>query len=144
MLPATPSNPKYAIDLAAALLVGLILAIATAALRDHLDDRVRGPLDLEDQAGAPVLALIPAFRPATRLVTEANPGSVPAEAYRGLRTRLIRAAASRRARVVLVTSPGRENKSAVAANLAVAIARSGRSTTLVCADSRWGHAGGVL
>ena len=39
-----------------------------------------------------------------------------------------------------MTSPAREDKDAVAANLAVALAQSGQSTVLVCADLRWGQA----
>src|SRR5260221_727597 len=38
-LPTSPSSPKYLVDILAALVVGLGLAIGTAALRDHLDDR---------------------------------------------------------------------------------------------------------
>jgi polysaccharide biosynthesis transport protein len=144
-LPASPASQHRLIDISAALIVGLALGIGTAALRDYLDDRLRGPFDLAAEAGAPVLGLIPAFRPARRkaggrLVMVADPGSVVAEAYRGLRTRLVQAAASRDARTVLVTSPGWEDKSTVAANLAATLAQSGRRVTLVCADLRWGRA----
>jgi polysaccharide biosynthesis transport protein len=144
-LPSSPSSPNYLIDIGAALIVGLALAIGTAALRDHLDDRLRGPLDLEAQAAAPVLALIPAFRPGLRdrgrrLPVVEEPGSVVAEAYRGLRTRVVQEATSRNAKTVLVTCPGWEDKSTVAANLAAALAQSGRDVALVCADLRWGQA----
>ena len=123
--------------------MGLGLGIGTAAIRDHLDDRIRGPFDLEALTGAPVLGLIPAFRPvwpdpASELAVIWNADSVVAEAYRSLRTRLISAAAARGARTLLVTSPAWEKKSMVAANLAVALAQSGRRTILVCADLRWG------
>ena len=143
-LPTAPAGPKYLIDIAAALIVGLALAIGTAALRDYMDDGLRGPLDLESQAGAPVLALIPAFRPRRRdpggrLAAAAYPQSLAAEAYRGLRTRLVEAATPSHAKTLLVTSPGFEGKSTVAANLAAALAQSGRSVVLVSADMRWGR-----
>lgn len=143
-LPGSPSSPNYLVDIGAALIVGLALGIGTAGLRDHLDDRVRGPLDVQAQAGTPVLALLPSFRsarhdPASRLVMVGSPDSVVAEAYRGLRTRLVQAAAARGVKTLLVTSPGWEDKGAVAANLAVALAQSGRDTILVCADLRWGR-----
>lgn len=148
-LPSSPSSPKYLIDIGVALLIGLILGIGTAALRDHLDDRPRGPADVEEQAEMPVLGLIPAFRrsrrkPARSLVMISSPASVVAEAYRNLRTRIVQVAADRGAKTVLVTSPGWEDKSVVAANLAVALAQAGHSTILVCGDLRWGHAHELL
>ena len=144
-MPTSPASPDDLIDIGAALIVGLALGIGTAGLRDYLDDRLRGPLDLEAQAAAPVLALIPAFRPARRdpggrLVIVASPDSLVAEAYRGLRTRLVQVAAARDAKTVLVTSPGWEDKGTIAANLAAALAQSGREVVLVCADLRWGRA----
>jgi polysaccharide biosynthesis transport protein len=144
-LPSAPSSPDYKIDMAAALIVGLALGLGAAALRDHLDDRLRGPLDLEARTGVPVLALIPAFWPrrrdrAGRLVVMTNPYSVVAEAYRGLRARLVQAATFRNAKTLLVTSPGWEDRSAVAANLAAALTQSFRCVVLVCADPRWGRA----
>jgi succinoglycan biosynthesis transport protein ExoP len=144
-LPTSPSSPNYLVDIFAGLVVGLGLGIGTAAIRDHLDDRIRGTSDPEELTGAPVLALIPAFRPvwpdpASELAVVWNADSIVAEAYRSLRTRVIAAAAARGARTLLVTSPSWEKKSMIAANLAVALAQSGRRTVLVCADLRWGTA----
>jgi polysaccharide biosynthesis transport protein len=143
-LPTSPSSPNYLIDIIAGLVVGLGLAIGTAAIRDHLDDRLRGPSDAEELSDAPVMALIPAYRsvlpdPASRLAITWNADSIVAEAYRSLRTRVVEAAAHGGARVLLVTSPAWEKKSMIAANLAVAMAQSGRRTVLVCADLRWGN-----
>ena len=142
-LPTSPSSPKKLLDIVAALILGLGLAIGTAALRDHLDDRFRGPLDVEERTGVRVLALVPAFRllsrdPAAGLVLLRSPDSVVAEAYRSLRTRVLTAVAGSGAKTLVVTSPGWEKKGTVAANLAVAFAQSGRRTILVCADLRWG------
>jgi succinoglycan biosynthesis transport protein ExoP len=144
-LPTSPSSPNYLIDIGAALIVGLGLGIGSAALRDHLDDHLRGPGELEALAGAPVLGLIPSFwrsrrHPARRLAVVVSPDSVVAEAYRNLRTRLVHAAASRGARTLLVTSAAWEDKSTVAANLAASLAQAGYRTILVCADLRWGSA----
>jgi polysaccharide biosynthesis transport protein len=144
-LPTSPASPNIKIDLGVALIAGLALGAGSAGLRDYLDDRLRGALDLETQAAAPVLAVIPAFRswgsnPAGRLVVLTHPDSIVAEAYRGLRTRLLQAATTRKARTLLVTSPGPEDKSTVAANLAAALAQSGRNVVLICADLRWGRA----
>jgi polysaccharide biosynthesis transport protein len=144
-LPTSPYTPKYPLDIGVALLIGLALALVTAWGRDHLDDRLRGPLDLERQAGADVLGMIPAFRPAGReprgqLAVAVSPGSMVAEAYRGLRTRVLLTVAGRNAGTVLVTSPAWEDRGTVAANLAAALAQSGHSTVLVCAGLHWGRA----
>lgn len=144
-LPISPYSPKYPLDLGVALLIGLALALVTAWGRDYLDDRLRGPLDLERQADADVLGMIPAFRPTEhgprgQLVMAASPGSMVAEAYRGLRTRVLLTLAGRNSGTILVTSPTWEDRGTVAANLAAVLAQSGRSTILVCADLHWGRA----
>lgn len=144
-LPAAPYSPDYLLDIGAALLVGLALAIASAWGRDSMDDRLRGPFDLELQVGADVLGMIPAFRPAKherrgQLAVAASPGSMVAEAYRALRTRVLLSAAGRNSGTILVTSAAWEDRGTVAANLAVAVAQSGRSTVLVCAGQQWGRA----
>ena len=143
-LPTSPASPNRVLDIGIAVIVGLALGIGTAVLRDRIDDHVRGVFDLEAQADAPALGLIPSFWPGWRdprgrLVMVTKPRSIVAEAYRGLRTRLLPAGQAN-TKAVLVTSPGWEDKSTVAANLAVAIAQSGRSVVLVCADLRWGRA----
>ena len=144
-LPTSPAVPDKSFDLGIAAIVGLVLGVGAAALRDYMDDRLRGPLDLEDRINSPVLALIPAFRtgrrhPGRRLVMLVSPDSLAAEAYRGLRAQLVQEATSRNAKTLLVTSLGWEDKSTVAANLAVAFAQSFRSVVLVGADPRWGRA----
>ena len=52
---------------------------------------------------------------------------------------MLQVAAWRRANVLLVTSPSREDKTTVAANLAAALALFGRRVVLVCADLRDGR-----
>ncbi len=143
-LPTSPVSPDRLLIVGVALILGLALGIGLALLRDMLDDGLRGTLDLQTQAQAPVLAPIPAFRRkgqrlADALVIARNPNSAVAEAYRNLRTRVLQVAGWRRGNMLLVTSPGREDKSTVAANLAAALALSGKNVVLVCADLRWGR-----
>jgi capsular exopolysaccharide synthesis family protein len=151
LLPTAPSSPDKALDIGAALIVGLALALGSAWLRDRLDDRVRGPADLEVQSGAPVLAQIPAFQSSSRYsgsrpAMTASRDSAVARAYRDLRARLIHSAhrnsmnsADRNAMNLLVTSPAGEDRAEVAANLSIAFAQAGHSTVLVCADLRSGR-----
>ncbi len=143
-LPTSPVSPNRLLIIGAALVLGLALGIGMALLRDAMDDGLRGPLDLQLQTDTPVLAQIPRFQRKRRSVTERlvimrNSNSSVAEAYRNLRTRVLQVAGWRRANLLLVTSPGREDKATVAANLAAALALSGRRVVLVCADLRWGR-----
>jgi polysaccharide biosynthesis transport protein len=143
-LPTSPTGPNRYLDVGIALLLGLALGTGVALVRDAIDDRLRGRLDLATQANASVMALIPAFRtrkrsPEERLVMVHSPASRVAEAYRDLRTRVLQAAGGRDVDTLLVTSPSREDKATVAANLAAALALSGRRVILVCADLRWGR-----
>ena len=144
-LPTSPVSPQRLLIIGAALILGLSLGIGIALIRDQMDDGLRGPQDLQTQADAPVLAQIPAFNRKQRsiadgLVVVRNPSSTVAEAYRNLRTRVLQVAAWRHANVLLVTSPSREDKGTVAANLAAALALSGRRVILVSADLRSGRA----
>jgi succinoglycan biosynthesis transport protein ExoP len=141
--PTAPLSPNRKLIVAVGLILGFALGIGLALLRDMVDDGLRGALDLQAQAETPVLAQIPAFRRKGNspddLVIVRNPGSPVAEAYRNLRTRVLQVAAWRRANLLLVTSPGWEDKGIVAANLAAALALSGKKVALVSADLRWGR-----
>ena len=140
-VPGSPATPNHMVDITVALIVGLGLGVATAMVRDRFDDRLRGPDDFEAQAGAPVLALIPAFRsargdPAGRLVMLRSRRSLVADAYRNLRTLLLLTATRKGAKTILITSPAGRETPTTAANLAVALAQSGRHVVLLCADLR--------
>jgi polysaccharide biosynthesis transport protein len=143
-LPKSPTSPNRLLDVGVGLILGLALGVGVALVRDAIDDRLRGPLDLATEADAPVLALVPAFRTRKRFADERlvivhSPQSRVAEAYRDLRTRVLQAARERNADTLLVTSATREDRATVAANLAAALALSGRRVILICADLRRGR-----
>jgi capsular polysaccharide biosynthesis protein/cellulose biosynthesis protein BcsQ len=137
--PAAPAGPNHLLDLGVGIVVGLIFGVGVALLWDRLDDRIRGVSDVEARIGAPVLTQLPAVRQRRRdvkspLVMLRTPRSVAAQGYRDLRTRVLRAAGHRGAKTLLVTSPANEDKSLVAANLAIAMAEAAQRIVLVCAD----------
>jgi capsular exopolysaccharide synthesis family protein len=75
--------------------------------------------------------------PKSTLITLADPRSPAAEAYRTLRTNLMFSGLDRALRTLVVTSPTPGvGKSITAANLAVTMAQSGKSTVLVDCDLR--------
>jgi polysaccharide biosynthesis transport protein len=140
-VPGAPFSPKPLRTAVLALVLGAMLGVGLAFLRDFLDDAIRS----EDQAvrasGRTVIGHIPRWRSdredETRLVSLAEPASPVAESYRSLRTNIRFLTAGRSYRSLLVTSalPG-EGKSTTAGNLAVALARAGTRVLLVGADLR--------
>jgi succinoglycan biosynthesis transport protein ExoP len=140
-LPSTPVRPDPIRDGALALAFGLILGIALAFLADFIDDKINVPDDIARYGdGLTVLAeipVIPGRRRSTRVIALEDPGGVPAEAYRSLRTSLQIIALRRPLQSVLITSPiAAEGKTTTAVNLGVTIARAGRSVVVVDLDFR--------
>jgi capsular polysaccharide biosynthesis protein/Mrp family chromosome partitioning ATPase len=141
--PKSPASPRIVVNLVAALFLGLLLGLGVAAAREYADDRIRNREDLETWLASPVLSSIPTrFKGRAAvdlggLVTLHEPGSIQAEAFRGLRTSLLLETSNIGARSVLVTSADLDQGSTwVAANLAVALAASGKRVILISADLR--------
>jgi capsular exopolysaccharide synthesis family protein len=138
-VPTSPESPGKGVYLAGGAVVGLILGLAAAVLRELLDRRVRDDEVAEAIAGAPVLSHIPHDSGAKKrpLVVVENADSPEAEAYRRLRTNLRVVTIDRGRRSVLVTSAvAGEGKTLLSANLAFAFAQAGHGVVLVDADMR--------
>jgi Mrp family chromosome partitioning ATPase/capsular polysaccharide biosynthesis protein len=129
-------KPRPVFDAALGLIVGVLLGVAAALVLEAVEKRPRSSEDLQHQLGLRVLGRIPATAEGGQgLVALSHPGSVDAEVYRLLRLNFERAAAEVGGRVFVVTSAMEgEGKSTVAANLAVALARAGRSTIIADLD----------
>jgi capsular exopolysaccharide synthesis family protein len=155
VVPLDSVRPRVPLNLALGALLGLLLGIAAAFVRNALDNKVRRPEDVR-RAGLGLLGGIPNLsrivksdfdgqkrvtlnggRFDTALVTLLNPLSPVSEGYRRLRTNIQYSDPDRETRVIMVTSaePG-EGKTVTSANLAVAYAQSGRRTVYVDADLR--------
>ncbi|MEU4161680.1 CpsD/CapB family tyrosine-protein kinase [Actinoplanes sp. NPDC026670] len=137
-LPTAPTVRALVPDLAAGLLAGLLLGAGTAFLRARTRGAIRDRDDYAALIGRPVLVTVPRHRRAEGPpIVLREPGSPAAESYRYLRSRLQSSLRPTGATTLLVTSPGdRQGRTTTAANLAVALARSGRSVVLVDADLR--------
>jgi Mrp family chromosome partitioning ATPase/capsular polysaccharide biosynthesis protein len=137
-LPTAPSSPKTKLDIAAGLLVGLVIGLAAAFAREGLDPRVLREEQLRRIIRLPVLARIPHERTRFSRTTPLRPGDlspVAQEAYRMLRVALGVRSSSTASRSVMVTgSMHSEGKSTTALNLAATIAAAGRQVILVEAD----------
>lgn len=123
------------------LMLGALIGLGLAFLREALDTRVRHAEDIAARLEIPLLGRIPEppkkVQAAERLVTFDEPAGTHAEAFRMLRTNIEFAMIDRDLRSVLVTSAlAQEGKSTTAANLALAFARAGRHVILVDLDLR--------
>lgn len=131
----TAPTPKRNALLGAFL--GLLLGLGVAALWEALDKRVRKEEEIEQLLGLTLVGQLPAPPARSRVTMVDDPQSSHAEAVRQLRTNLEFANVDRGAKVIMVTSAvEQEGKSTTAANLAVALARSGKNVVLVDLDLR--------
>jgi len=134
LVPQKPVSPRHLLNLTLGALLGLLLGVAAAFVRQALDTKVRTKEDVRRATGgAPVIGTIPRIRGTKpsrlasangnghrkhaqvtpvaaetlveeRLVTHLSPRSPASEAYRALRTNLTFANAESAPRVLVVTS----------------------------------------
>ena len=142
-LPTKPSSPKPTTDILLGVIIGLVLGIGIALLREYYDESIRTMADLERVThGVPTLGLIPAIGDwrsdgEPYLVSEKAPTSPPAEAYRSLRTAIQFLGLERDIKTLLFTSPSAaEGKTTTLSNMATTMAHAGQSVVMVCCDLR--------
>ena len=148
--PLRPSRPRRGRTLLFGIFGGAFFAVGLVFFVEYLDGRVKTPADVRTHLGQPYLGMLPKIAlkdpDRTRFLKDADRtrfrlGSpVPenfAAAIRTIRTGLFFSSTEEGCRSVVVTSaePG-DGKSALACNLAIAIAQSGQRTLLVDADLR--------
>jgi non-specific protein-tyrosine kinase len=120
---------------------GAVVALGAVALIENLRVSIQSSEEIEKLTGLPTIGVIANMNGASTpdtLVTVHQPRTPIAEAYRLLRTNLEFAAGDKepmRTLVVTSSSP-REGKTTTAANLAVAMANSGKRVILVDTDLR--------
>jgi polysaccharide biosynthesis transport protein len=125
---------------------GIVLVFGLAYLREWSDTRVKTLDELRDLIECPVLGEVPHFSGApsvgdarfdSRLCYYHRPASREAEAYRTIRASVLHLGTPGRGQVFQISSPEPgDGKSVSAANLAIAIAQSGKRVLLIDADLR--------
>lgn len=154
-LPFEASWPVVPLNLGLGLFLGLVSGAMAVVYREHTDRRLRERLDVEHEAGVPVLGMVPHLRrggPLAALagvrggarlphaIIEAGPEQeVALEAFRSVLAdlRFSMQRAGRELRCVAVTSASRgEGKTFTACNLALAHAASGGRAMVVDTDVR--------
>jgi capsular exopolysaccharide synthesis family protein len=157
LVPTSPIRPDRSADIAIALMVGLILGMTLAFIRESLDRTLMTAEEIEREINVPTLAVIPLgaaprgryghYFPREAQKTGGNgnlalsilhlPGSQMAESFRVLRTSILLSSAPQPPQVLLVTSTNpSEGKTFTSVNLALALAQRGSRVVLVDSDMR--------
>lgn len=158
LLPTAPVSKMSFLPAVSIMLVGLLLGVGLAFLRESFDFSLDSVVEVESLIGLPVLSVIPHFDPeeahkrATRragepaglnanhpemekMVAHYFPKDPTSESFRILRMAMRRG--DRDLRLFLVTSATpQEGKSFLTSNLAIAFAQASYSTLLVEANTR--------
>lgn len=138
-IPDSPENAAALRTLAIAAVLGALIGIVLALLRDRFDDSVRTGQAVEKATGVGVVADIPldATRRGNLLIPFDRDHSAVADAFRELRInlRFLEVADGPRVLVVASCLPG-DGRTTVAVNLALALAEAGHTVVLVDGDLR--------
>jgi succinoglycan biosynthesis transport protein ExoP len=156
--PKYPIAPHVPTNVGIAVLVGLIIGLALAIVREQLDNTLKTPQDIEQRLGVTFLGLLPeiseedpaggpkrrarrrapaATELAPELLVHERPTSGIAEAARALRTNLMFMNPDEPYRRLLVTSAApSEGKTTVAVSIAISLAQGGQKVCIIDCDLR--------
>jgi polysaccharide biosynthesis transport protein len=138
-VPTAPISPKPTLNLALGVVLGLLLGLGLAFLRDLLDTTIKSEKDCAEVTDATVIGSI-GFDPEAAknpLIVEVGPHSPRAEAFRTLRTNLQFVDAANHPRsIVFTSSVPTEGKTTTTANLAMTMAAAGARICVVEGDLR--------
>ena len=140
-LPSSPVTPRTQQNILLGGMIGVFLSILIAITLESMKDTVRSPEQLARRFGVSSLGTL--FRWSSGeveqgiLVLKSAPTSGYAEALRQIRANVQFSTMNLKGNALLVTSPGAgEGKSTMIANLAVAVAQTGKKVILVDGDLR--------
>ena len=139
--PTGQSSPNIPLYLAMGLILGIIVGIGVALLKDILNTKVDSTDDVRELTHASSLGTVPqaTILNDSRPVVVAQPAGSEAEEFRRVRTNLsfLTTTPGQHGRLLVITSTDpSEGKTTVSANVAVALAEEGKSVLLIDADLR--------
>lgn len=132
-------RPQPMRNIALGFILGLLLGMALALLRDRLDTTVKNERDVQEITDATIIGGIHYDKsaPAHPLIIQSDPHSPRSEAFRSIRTNLQFIDVSNPPRAFAVTSSlQEEGKSTTTANLALTMAAGGSTVCVIDGDLR--------
>ncbi len=139
MAPLQPVSSNALTNFFAGMALAGCLGVGFAFVREYLDNRFKEADEVEPFLQIPFLGVVPHYAQgkgrAYEPVSLREPGSVAAESYRILRTRL-QSAAPRMKTLLITSALPSEGKSTTTANMGIAFARLGLRVLLVDIDLR--------
>ena len=139
-VPRSPASPNKPVNLMLGVFGGLLAALGLAFFFEYIDDRIKSPDEIK-ALGLPFLGMLPVISssgesdPGPLLTRGVSPNF--AESCRTLRTNVLFSSTEKGGQSLVVTSSGPgEGKTAVASNLALALAQTGERVLLLDADMR--------
>ena len=138
-IPEQPVVPKKTRNLAMGLVLGGLLGLGLAFLRDLLDNTVKDRDTLEQITGAGVVGIVPfeKDRRTSPAITFDRDNSPAAESFRKLRTNLQFLSVDNPPQLIVITSSlPNEGKSTTAINIALALAEANHNVLLIDGDMR--------
>ncbi|MCA0387500.1 MAG: polysaccharide biosynthesis tyrosine autokinase [Bacteroidetes bacterium] len=140
----SPAKPNRTLIVIIGIVLGLVVSISYVFVRDYFDKTVKTP-DQLTKLGFNVLSWIPRIEgidatkgSSNEFIVFSKPDSIPAEAFRALRTRLqFTTPDAAKMKVILVTSSApTEGKTIIATNLAGSFSQINKKVLLVDCDLR--------
>ncbi len=132
LLPRNPASPNTALVLASGLSLGLLLGFLGLLLLERRDGRCHDWRSVERRLGLAVLANIPGTSGSPAVLFD--PHTPGAESYGEVRNAVLSGLGNDPATLVISSPSASYGADAVTANVAVALARAGYSTTVLIAD----------
>lgn len=136
---ASPVSPSLILNLAVGGILGLLVGVAGAVMRDLFDSSIKAPQDLAQVTNAAVMAAVPfdSSVPKHPLISDAEGSTERVEAFRVLRTNLqFVDLDSKRQMLVISSAVPDEGKTVTATNLAITLAQTGRRVLILDCDFR--------
>ncbi|NPV58419.1 MAG: hypothetical protein HPY75_02000 [Actinobacteria bacterium] len=138
VVPEKPTQPKPMAYLGLGVFVGLVLGLVLVVLIEYFDPHFRSTREAEESLGLPVLGVLPKVKGAAPedLLNAFGAGSLTWEAYAELRSGVMLSLREESGSLVVAPAVPFPAAPAVAANLAMSVANTGRKTLLIDGDLR--------